>query len=53
MKKRMSALALAATMAASAVTPAMAATEYTYIDKIEVNIDHNIEACSDDWADRK
>ena len=49
MKKKMSALALAAVMAASAVTPAMAATEYHYIESIHVTLNHSIEAGSDDW----
>lgn len=50
MKKRMSALVLAAAMAASAVTPAMAATNYTYIESITLNLSvDNVEAGSDDW----
>ena len=50
MKKRMSALVLAAAMAASAVTPAMAATVYKEIGAVEIDIDtENLVAGSDDW----
>lgn len=50
MKKRMSALVLATAIVASAVTPAMAATEHEIIDKVEVEIKHDIEAGSDEWS---
>lgn len=49
MKKRMSALVLATAMTASLVTPAMAATDYKYIEKVEIDLSHTIEAGSDDW----
>ena len=49
MKKRMSALVLAAAMAASAVTPAMAATTKKEITSVEIRIDHSIEAGNEDW----
>ena len=49
MKKRISALVLASAMAASMVTPAMAAKTYP-IEKVEIEISTSgIEAGSDDW----
>ena len=50
MKKRISALVLASAMAASMVTPAMAATDYKYIESIKIDLTvSNVEAGSDDW----
>ena len=48
MKKRMSALVLATAMAASAVTPAMAAAKEE-IKSIDINITYSIEAGDEDW----
>ena len=54
MKKRMSALVLATAMAASAVTPAMAARsdKYDYIEKIQLKVNYDIEAgmTDEDWS---
>ena len=54
MKKRMSALVLAAAMAASAVTPAMAARsdKYDYIEDIDLKVNYSIEAgmTDEDWS---
>ena len=49
MKKRLSALALAAAMTASLTVPALAATEYKYIESLDLNISYSIEAGSDEW----
>lgn len=48
MKKRISALVLATAMTASVAMPAVAA-EYTIIDKVAIEIRHDIEAGNDDW----
>ena len=47
--KRAGALLLTTAMAASMTVPALAATTYTYIDELNIDISYSIEAGSDEW----